>query len=625
MDSAGAAPDQAYAIGDVEVIPGRLVLQSPLGQSQLEPKVMQLLQALVARAGETIHREELIDTVWGLQYGGDESLTRAVSLLRKALQVPHGVGNLVRTIPRRGYLLDAKISKIQTRTDAKSSGDTTAKLLLAVLPFDNLSSDPETQFFSDGVTEDIIERLIRGTDLKVIGRTSSFQFRDARKSEAASELGATHLVDGSVRRAGNRVRISVHLEQSDTRETLWSERYDRDLEDILAVQDEISEQIAVALDLKMEAQRQSLMAPAVYDLYLQGREWTYSTHRLSDAIDALEKVTIEAPDFAPAWGALARNRAMMRMYHPIQMRRELDDGVREAIDKALALDSQNRDALNAVYQRLDHFGPMLEHHDAISDLRRFKANSGTGLFLVSFHETCIGRLSAAYDIALEGARLDPLNPISATYPAIVLSYSGNLEKARRTLEANLKRWPGERGVRAALIITLASLGDAKRLSEVSSPEVLQEHTLGEFSSVAGYAEILVRNDPVEMKGAAEIIAAQVLRKGSADLDALLWISQLGQIDRMYETLDRVSIGPTGAADDDIGTVAYRTTLLFGYEMRSARADPRFMMLCARLGLVRFWLETGIRPDFADEIDYDFEAECRANADVPIDTYNPFSD
>lgn len=625
MDSAGAAPDQAYAIGDIEVVPGRLVLQSPLGQSQLEPKVMQLLQALVARVGETIHREELIDTVWGLQYGGDESLTRAVSLLRKALQVPHGVGNLVRTIPRRGYLLDATISKIQTRTDAKSSGDTTAKLLLAVLPFDNLSSDPETQFFSDGVTEDIIERLIRGTDLKVIGRTSSFQFRDARKSEAASELGATHLVDGSVRRAGNRVRISVHLEQSDTRETLWSDRFDRELENMFAVQDEISEQIALALDRKMEAQRQSLMAPEIYDLYLKGREWTYSTHRLSDAVDALEQVTAEASDFAPAWGALARNKAMIRMYHPVQMRNELDIGVRQAIEEALSLDPQNRDALNAVYQRLDHFGPMLEHHDAISDLRKFSANSGTGLFLVSFHETCIGRLSAAYDAALEGARLDPLNPISASYPAIVLSYMGHFQKTRQLLEENLQRWPEEAGIRVTLITTLASLGDTKRLAEISAPKVLQQHPLGEFSLTAEYAAILARSDSAEMKAAAENLVDRILDKGSADLFSLLWISQLGQIDRMYETLDRVSIGPTGAADDDIGTVAYRTTLLFGYEMRSARADPRFMKLCARLGLVRFWLETGIRPDFADEIDYDFEAECRANADVPIDTYNPFSD
>jgi TolB-like protein/class 3 adenylate cyclase len=119
--------------------------------------------------------------------------------------------------------------------------------VVAVLAFDNLSSDPEMQFFSDGVSEEIIQRLARGAKLKVIGRTSSFQFRGERKADAAQSLHCSHVLDGSIRRAAARVRISAHLVEASSRTTLWSNRYDRGLEDIFAVQDEISESIAGAL------------------------------------------------------------------------------------------------------------------------------------------------------------------------------------------------------------------------------------------------------------------------------------------------------------------------------------------------------------------------------------------
>ncbi len=614
--------DGPFILDTIRVDPGLLNLSSPLGDTQLEPKVMQLLQVLAAHPGQTLAREALIDAIWGVRFGGDESLSRAVSLLRKALDVPHRLGHCIRTVPRRGYVLEAEIAQTHS-TGTKSKR--TAEPLIAVLPFDNLSSDPDTQFFSDGISEDIIDRLMRGTDLKLIGRTSSFQLRGERKRSAAQDLGADYVIDGSVRRAGNRVRISAHLEKAETRETLWSERYDRELTDIFAVQDDISEKIALSLDQKMEAQRQTVMPPEVYDLYLRGREWTYSTERLNEAIELLERVTQEAPDFAPAWGALARNRAMIRMYHPVQMRTELDTGVQDAIHNALALDAGNRDALNAAYQRLDHFGPMLEHHDAIFDLRRFSSNSGTGLFLVSFHETCIGRMRLAYDLAREGARLDPLNPMSASYPAVVLFYLGELESARSELEDNLDRWPDENGIRATLITLLARLNQTERLAQIADQDILNQHPLAEFSGIIDLAMILSRRDSAEMKAKAKEIADHTLTKGSADLFRVLWISQFGFTDLMYDVLEQVAIGPTGAPDDDIGTVAYRSTLLFGNELKTARGDPRFIKLCARLGLVKFWLETGVRPDFADQVDYNFDALCQSHAETPIDTFNPFGD
>ena len=104
--------------------------------------------------------------------------------------------------------------------------------MIAVLAFDNLSNEPEMQFFSDGVSEEIIQRLARGTQLRVISRTSSFQFRGERKAEAAQRLNCAYVLDGSIRRAAGQVRISAHLMEAASGTTLWSDRYDRALEGI---------------------------------------------------------------------------------------------------------------------------------------------------------------------------------------------------------------------------------------------------------------------------------------------------------------------------------------------------------------------------------------------------------
>lgn len=611
-----------FMMGAVRVDPGRLSLESDAGQSQLEPKVMQLLSVLAQKAGEAVSRDQLIDAVWGVQFGGDESLSRAISLLRKALAMPHGVDSAIRTIPRRGYVLDVDVSTV-----AKSEPATTRPAapdpLIAVLPFDNLSSDADTEFFSDGVSEDIIDRLVRGTDLKVIGRTSSFQFRGDRKFAAADELGAAYIVDGSVRRAGNRVRISATLERADSRETLWSDRYDRDLGDIFAVQDEISEQIALALDRKMESQRQTVMAPETYDLFLHGRDWTQTPELIMDAIGALEQVTQTAPDFAPAWGALARNRALMRMYSPIQMRKELGRGVDEAIENALRLEPRNRDALNASYQRLDHYGDMVAHHDAISELRGPHRNAAGGLFLVCFHETCIGRIGKGLEMAFEAERLDPLSGLSASQPGLMQLYAGQWERSCANLEKAVRQWPEDASLWASLAFSCAFVGDVERVDEITDPKFLQTLSLHEWAEYLKRARIYAHRDESEWLAYAVSEQKRVLKKGAADTNDLFHIGLFGGNEMFFDTADHVRFGPTGAEDDALGPMSYRSTLMFHAGYRHLRTDPRFIRVCARLGLVKFWIETGIRPDFADEVDYDFGDVCREHADVPLDTYNPF--
>jgi TolB-like protein len=193
--------------------------------------------------------------------------------------------------------------------------------LLAVLAFDNLSSDTEMAFFSDGVAEEIRDTVARGSHLRVIGRASSFQFRGADKAAAhvAAELGATHILDGAVRRSGGKVRISADLVDCASATTLWSERFDRDLSDIFAVQEEIATAVAGALKTTFAPfAGPGSIDPAVYQTYLRARALQRVSMDLMSSVQAiglLEGVVAEAPDFARAWGALALGRARCYRYH----------------------------------------------------------------------------------------------------------------------------------------------------------------------------------------------------------------------------------------------------------------------------------------------------------------------
>jgi TolB-like protein len=167
-------------------------------------------------------------------------------------------------------------------TPSPSKGPGTAEPLLAVLAFDNLSGDPNIAYFSDGVSEEILQTVARGAELKVIGRGSSFQFRGAEKSASrvAAALGATHVLDGSVRRSGSTVRISAQLIECHGQTTLWSDQFDRELSDIFALQDEVAARVAAALEVTFHHSRSQTVDPAAYDLS-HGDSWVKSSDVLA--------------------------------------------------------------------------------------------------------------------------------------------------------------------------------------------------------------------------------------------------------------------------------------------------------------------------------------------------------
>jgi TolB-like protein len=489
--------------------------------------------------------------------------------------------------------------------------------LLAVLPFDNLSDDREMQFFSDGVSEEIIQRLSRGASMKVIGRTSSFQFRGADKTarKVANELKCTHILDGAIRRAGGRVRISAHVVEAASQTTLWSDRYDRNLEDIFAVQDEIAEHIAGALDRTFTSFSTKAIDPSIYDLYLRASPRSYAPDELRTNVGLLEVATERAPHFVEAWGRLALLRAWLRFYEPFADRAASAEFVTREAERALALDPENVDALLGQLFLIPPFG---RYDVAIIERIRRAPGAGDRQIYVGWYSRNFGRVRESLEETERAYRLDVLNPMSANLVALARMAAGRVAEAVPVFEDLMVRVPGMSFPVANLLRAKAFLGDWAAVDRLLDPSA--KAPLREFQD--GVAFIKAKRNPTteNIGGIRSALEAHFRKTGSVDVSRLVYAAHLGLVDEAYRTAETARLGPRGTTDDLMGPDGYRTALLFHAGMPELRNDPRFVRLCARLGLVEFWLATGKWPDCADDVPYEFQAECEKARHIPIQDF-----
>jgi TolB-like protein len=492
--------------------------------------------------------------------------------------------------------------------DAAPGGVATARrpgTVLAVLPFDNLSSDPEMQFFSDGVSEEIIRLLSRGAGLQLIGRTSSFQFRGERKAEAAERLRCSHVLDGTIRRAATRVRVSAHLIEAATGTTLWSDRYDRGLEDIFSVQDEISESIAQALDRAFAGASSQAVNPTAYDLYLRASPRSYAPEELRIHIGFLEIATQLAESFTEAWARLAYLRAWVRFYEPYAERAAATSAIEREADRALAEDPQNVDALVAKLFVIPPCGRFVEL-DAALDRLRNAAGAGDGKKYVGWCLRTMGRVREALVEDERTFAADPLDPMSANVCALARMAAGRVEEAVPIYEDLMRRVSDMSFPFTSLLRAKALLGDWPAVDELLA--LAAQRPVREFAD--GVAFIRTKRDPSARNIARwrEDFEEHVSRTGCVDVSRLVYAAHLGLIDEAYEAAEGARLGPDGSAADVMGPDAYRTSILFQAGLPELRNDPRFVGLCARLGLVEYWTATERWPDCAEEVPYDFRAE-----------------
>src|SRR6202008_26663 len=238
---------------------------------------------LVQAAGSALTREQLVHRLWPDTVVEEGSLTSHISMLRKALgQGPRGP-DFIETLPKRGYRFVAPVKRLES--GAPDGG--ADRSMLVVLPFENFTAGERYDYFSDGLTEEMITELARLSPerLGVIARTSAMQFKSTAKSTAqiGSELGVSHVLEGSVRRAGERVRITAQLIRVSDESHLWAQSYERGLHDVLEVQAEVARAVAQEIQIKLtphdeqrlHPEKRRPVNPQAHELYLRGRHFWY--------------------------------------------------------------------------------------------------------------------------------------------------------------------------------------------------------------------------------------------------------------------------------------------------------------------------------------------------------------
>lgn len=347
-----------FLLNEWQVSPDQGILK--LGEEiiHLEPRVMEVLVYLASRAGEVITREELERDVWRGAVVGYDAVTQMVTKLRKALNDDAKNPKYIATIPKRGYQLVARVSEVSSAVDASEllqdkPGNLHQKIVLAVsvlmvlvmgwylsgtestgtdsllqeqviadskstivvLPFKNISNDPQQEYFSDGITDDLITDLSKVGSLHVIARQSAYHYKGSKLSvkNIAKDLAVQYVIEGSVQKSGSQLRINVQLTDAIKGHHVWAERFETGVEKLFSVQDEITQRVMNALYVKLSSDEDKHVAFRstnnfdAYDMLLLGLQ--SSRNRTKEGYELAHDYFRQAinidPNFARAYGALA--------------------------------------------------------------------------------------------------------------------------------------------------------------------------------------------------------------------------------------------------------------------------------------------------------------------------------
>jgi adenylate cyclase len=480
----------------------------------LRPKSFEVLRYLIENANRLVTKEELTQAIWPNVIVTDDALTHCVSEVRQA--IAGSKQTLIATVPRRGYRFVATVSRIATRAAAAPpasperaprSQSSVDRPSVAVLPFANLNGDPQEEYFSDGITEDITTELSRFSELLVIARNSAFQYKgkavDVR--QVGLELSARYVLEGSIRRSGDRVRIAVQLIDATTGTHRWGERYDRELHDVFAVQDEVARTIVAILAAhvnRAEIERALLKPPAAWQAYeycLRGAEafFLHGNRRtkasLYDARRLLEQSLAIDPDYARAYTVLSLTYVSAYL-DPI----DSDWANPAALDRALEL------AETAVHldPRLPRAHVQLacvllwkrEHDAAIAELHRaFALNPNFIDYTYPRILICVGEPARALEILDANLRLDPFPRVTGSFNLKILAnymlkHYGETARLARECTSRLPNLEWPHRLLASAYAQLGQLEEAKK----EAAEMLRINP--EFT-IEKYKRFLVYKDP----------------------------------------------------------------------------------------------------------------------------------
>ena len=624
---------QGFALGPWKVDPMRGVVSGANGETHhLEPKAMDVFVCLAEHANEVVTRNQLLDIAWSGNTAFDEQLTRVVGDLRRALHDHPGDPTYIETVPKRGYRLIGQVRLIEaskpTRTGRRKLSFVIVAALalalvyfaynesvveqiqveganesdawqrsIAVLPFVNMSDDPGNDYFADGLSEEILNLLAKVPGLKVIGRTSSFSFKGKNEDlrVIGQALGVTTVLEGSVRKSGDRVRITAQLVEVSDGTHIWSESYDRTMTDIFAVQDNVAAAIFDALQIHVGAvptRGRPTENTEAYALFFKARVSLY-TWELQDAEELfLQSIELD-PKFAEAYELLAAT--YWRQSGNIVKAAEGQKLMGEAATKALSI---NPDLVLAqAYYQSAHTGTFaVMVIEAFERAAREQPSNTEPLDVLAWDLLTLGYLRQALGIAERYIDLDPLSAAANG------SLFETLNAVGRTSEA------------VTALGFADQLGDdtAKwRIGEVNLVEKQDdiaiahfEAALEQYSLPSNWVGELVSaaRDPATGQAYLDRRIPQIVASMPEEnayrwqLDLTEWYLFFGFLDRYFELI--LAADFTASTWNDAETLIHVGTI---YRRLGFTAHPKYLEVVEPLDFIELWEQRG-PPDFCKKVD-----------------------
>jgi adenylate cyclase len=612
-----AEVDEDFYISGVLVRPS--LNQITIGDTtrRIEPKAMDVLVRLAARPGQVVTKDELLSTVWAGNFVTEHVLVREVWQLRQAL----GDSGLIQNIPKRGYRLNAEVRTVPPEdtesgtTHPVSSAAprrwprharryviigalTMAAALavtmlavrqrapgarissLAVLPLANFSGDPSQDYLADAMTEELTTDLSKISALRVISRTSVMQYKGTKKAipEIARDLNVDAVIEGSIQRAGTKVRVTVQLVQAATERHVWAQSYTRDATDVLSLRDELASAVADAVKIEVTTEDRARLkrgrtnVPEAQEAFLRGRHFALRGEWVK-ASEWYLHATQSDPNYARAWGNLAEAYDMRAFGGGSPEFRELRD---TALVRAQELDPdlpEVRDLIGDLKFYRDHQW-LAGEADYIRGVQ-LDPGSADAQFHYALSQWVLGRNEVALNEIRRTLSLDPLSPVVNSSLGALLFYLGRMPEASQQFRKVIELDPSF----APAHLNLARAYEQTGKDEMSVNEFLEAMRIGGISR----EEIDSLRETFRKSGIAafrkqrfEKLLARVQQQARGVDQSPLQLAEiyagLGKKDEAFKLLDQ-------AYEKRIGRLAWIRT---GPEWEPLRGDPRYEQFLRRM-------------------------------------------
>jgi TolB-like protein/Flp pilus assembly protein TadD len=436
--------------------PARRELRGPGGLVPLEPQVFDLLTYLIRNRDRVVSKDDILTAVWNGRTVSDATMATRVNAVRNAIGDSGKAQRLIKTLPRRGLRFVGAICEQPGPATAPAHIASPGRPSIAVLPFSNIGGDPEQEYFADGMVEEMITALSRLRWLSVIARNSSFVYkgRAVDTKQVGHALGARYVLEGSVRKASRRVRISGRLVDASTGSHLWADRFEGALEDIFDLQDLVTASVVGAIAPRLgkaeieRAKRKPTESLDAYDYFLRGmahlHRWTRTDS--DEALHHFRRAIELDPDFAPAYGLAGRCYSQRKACGWVSDRPLETAAAERLARRAAELGRDDAIALCTAGIVLAYVVGSLEEGGALVDQALgLDPNLAWAWVFGSWVKIWLGEGDAAFERAERAKRLSPHDPEVLFFAQTATAYchflAGRHDEASSCARISIRQWP----------------------------------------------------------------------------------------------------------------------------------------------------------------------------------------